>query len=51
MCIVADVHPEARDTRDIGPPRIHRESQHLIVKLPGLFDLLNSLADTNAVMV
>ena len=39
MGVVADIHPEARDAGDIGPARIRRKPQHLIVKLPGLFDL------------
>jgi hypothetical protein len=37
MGVVAHVHPKARDPRNIGPSCIHRQSQHLAIKLPGLF--------------
>jgi hypothetical protein len=51
MRVVADIQPEARDSGDIRPARIHRQSQHLAVKLPSLFQLFRGLADANAVMV
>jgi hypothetical protein len=51
VVLVADVHPEARNTGDVGAALVGFQSQHLAIEMPRLIDGVITRTNANAMMM